>query len=280
MKLLLVLPLLISTLCFSFVPPVGSVIKEIFDVRKPGVIIELTYKHTVELSQGNAVTVDESLLYSGGKAYFLWKSPNHVPVYGVQERKSYIVGSDKKMNARSFLYSKYLASPSAEDFKEQLISEQFIRRDQLLQYKPGFSFEGDPDSWQVRENYVKHPDVNFKRIGSLVTIAVLGMDGKDNQRTVYFDSKFQGVRKLEWKEGNNVSSWSFSDFNKYQDGIFPKSMRFEQNGTELVSSEVIQVRGLRDKAFQNTLKAWQKSGAKNSSSGQLEEALKVLLSYR
>jgi len=106
------------------------------------------------------------------------------------------------------------------------------------------------------------------------------MDDKENQRNVFFDSRFLGIRKLEWKEGNNVSSWSFSDFNKYQDGIFPKSLRFHQNGNQLISSEVMQVRGLKGKAFQSTLKAWQKSGAKNTSSGQLEDALKVLLSYR
>ncbi len=280
MKTLLLLPFLFSTLSSAFVPPVGSVIKEIFDVRKPGVVIELTYKHQVEVAQGTTVTVDESFLYSQGKGYFLWKTPNHVPVYGVQERKAYLVGSDRKMNARSFLYTKYLGTASAEDFKEQLISEQFIRRDQLLQYKPGYTFEGDPDSWQVQENYVKHPDVRFKRLDSMVTIAVQGMDDPQNNRTVFFDAKFQGVRKFEWKEGGNTSSWSFSDFNKYQDGLFPKSMRFEQNGSELVSSELIQVRGLKDKAFQNTLKAWQKSGLKNTSSGSLEDALKVLLSYR
>ncbi len=279
-KIFLALSFLLPLSARAFIPPVGSVLKEIFDSRRPGISVELVFKHQVDLANGSSVAIDESLIYLGGKTYFLWKTQGHVPVYGVQDRKAYVIGIDRKLATRSYLFSKYLGTSSAEDFKELLVAEQFARRDQFLQYKPGFVFEGDPASWDVQGNYLKHPDIQLKKLESSIAIAVKGYEEGQNQKTLYLDHKLQGIKRIEWKEASNVTSWNFSDFNRYQDGLFPRRLAFEQNGNELIRSDLVQVRGLKDKAITNTIQSWQKTGGRNAATGSLEEALKVLLSYR
>lgn len=278
MKKYLLFTLLFPLLSYGFLPPIAGVLKEIFDSRKAGALIEITYRHQVELAEG-ALVLEESFISTPRRTYILWKTANANPVFSIQEHRAYLIG-DRKLSSKSLLYAKYLSGTSAEDFKEQLISEEFMRREQLLQYKAGFLFEGDPDSWQLQDNYLKHPDIQYKRLDSIVSIAVRGMDDGPNQRTVYFDRKLEGIKRFEWKENNNLSSWNFKDFNKYAEGFFPKIITFEQGGREFVRSELLQVKALKDKAIQNTVKSWQKMGGRNAPTGSMEEALKVLLSFR
>ena len=270
---------------FALKPPLAFVLKDVFDNRKPGAAVEVVLKHTIEL-KGEKIEIEERIVRERGQTRITWKIPGGSVVPATYERAGYVIARDHVFPSRTGLFIKYLTYDNSDDFRDQLIAEQFIRRDQLFQYKPGFIPTGDPQTWNMPENYMKHSDIFLSRLSRGIAVAVVGMQDAANRRSVFFDlpkkgsEHVDGVYRLEWKEDNQVVAWNFDTFVKSGDGFYPRHGSFEVGGVELINTQVLAWRALRDKALSDSRNQWKALPRGSSLPASVEAGLKLLLSYR
>lgn len=271
----------ISLSLHAFIPPVTSLVRQIYETRKvTGRGFEITLRHQISGGE-NSVGIEERMIRDGGKFFFVWKMEgNGESVTGRLARSGYTVGESRSLSSASQVFVKYLLSSYPEELQNQLLAEQFIRQDQLFMFKPNYQPTGDPNQWDTAGNYLRHPDVFFSRLPSAgVAIAVVGSRDGGRSRAVFFDEKLRGLARLEWQDGGRTSAWSFHDFFvSGKDGIFPKRMQFEGPGVG-ISSEVVAIRSLSDKQLTDIRNQMRRSGNPRLSS-QMEASLGLLLSYR
>ena len=255
----------------AFIPPVPAVVKEIFYGRKPKRATEIVLRHVIEAKPGEVIEVEERIMTERGRARFRWRIGGQ-PVGGQLERDGYLVEGGSKIETRSRLFLKYLLTASDTDFLNALQEEGFVRRDQLQQFKPGYSPDGDPNLWDVRGAYLRHADIYLHRVRQSVGIAVEG----DAKRIVYFDQGLHGVRRLEWRDGTPVA-WDFDGFHTpgKEGGFYPRHLYFSVNGEEKIRSELVAIRGASDRQVAEFT-----ASPKGGPSGSAEAALQFLLSYR
>jgi hypothetical protein len=269
---------------FAYIPPVPLLLKEIFDGRKPKIAVEAVFRHRVETRSGEPYEIEEKILSERGQALILWKGPGMGPIAATYDGKNYALSRDKTYPVRSNLFMKYFFSDSAEEFKETLLSEQFVRRDQLLEYKPGFIPNGDPALWNLRQNYLRHDDIFLQRLQDNLTdisIAVQGTHEGTTLRAVYFDRSFKGISRLEWRDGDQWFGWDFEGFARFSaDGIYPRRLSFGVQGVEAISSQLVSWRPVRDRQLSEFKSNWKQVARGIGSLASAEPALKLLLSYR
>ena len=108
MRILLLLWALVSCQIWAFVPPVSSILKDIFDIRKISEGTELAFSYQMLNSGGDAVEIEERILVESSGLKFLWKvGPQGSWLTGKLEKRSYLVGGDQKIPSRSLLFLKY-----------------------------------------------------------------------------------------------------------------------------------------------------------------------------
>lgn len=245
---------------FGFIPPLVSLIKEGFDGRKSFPITEIVLKHRVEIRTGEFVDIDERIVAQRNQTLMIWSSPSSSPISGSFSSLSYSIGNDRNLQTRSGLFLRYFLAPSAEAFQENLISEQFLRRDQLLQYKPGATFTGDPLSWNLHDDYLVHDDIFLHRLESGISIATIGSDDGNSRKTFFLDEAKHALARLEWRDKNQVIGWNFDSFSKITgDGVFAHRFALDSAGADLIGSSLVSRRALKDKQMADFRTAWRQA---------------------
>lgn len=277
--LLFLTVLLCPKLGFGFVPPLAFIIKANFDGRK-GLPVESVFKHQIVLQTGETFTVEERLAEIGGKIYLIFKSSNYGEVGCVWSKGSYGFSSDKKLVGRSRAFNYFFTMNKPDSYREVLIGEQFLKRDFFTQYKSPFIPQGDPASWDMKENYVIHPEINFSRTPAGPAITAIGFEQSGVRKSVSFEKESLLLDRLEWKEGTQITSWNFQSFKKFAgDGWFPTEISFNADNKVVVTSSLISRQYLKDQSSKQWLTKFS-SASKSALSSNFEEGLKVLLEYR
>lgn len=275
MRTLIFILAFIASVGEAFIPPIPLAIREIFDGRKPGAL-EIVLRHRIGGGE-----FEERIVCERGRYQMVWRGGLfQQPVAATWERQAYFIG-DRNISSRSGIFLKYFGSHSADEFKDALMAEKFMRRDQMIQFKPGFSPSGDPQTWDLRENYLKHPDIFLERVRGSVAIVVVGLDEGALRKAVAFDRSLKGVRRIEWKDGQEVAGWTFENFSKFPSGgTYPHKLSFDINGNEVISSDVVAVRTIGDRALADFRTGWKQAASTTGLSPNAEAALQRLLGFR
>jgi len=167
------------------------------------------------------------------------------------------------------------------------MAEGFIRQDQLRQFKPGFNPEGDPQNWGVKDNYLRHPDIFLERLHPSpaglgpIAIAVVGVDESAMRKTIDFDQKLRGVRRLEWREGTERNAWELDNFSSVTGlGLLPHHLTFQKGDTEVISADLQHAIALKGKGLGEFQSAFKEASHESNLSSETETTLNLLLSYR
>jgi hypothetical protein len=275
--------LFLSLTARAFIPPLPSILKEVFDARKSGIAAEIYLKHRIEVRPQEFVELEERVLRERNETLFIWRQVGQSAVTAARwEGQNYFFAKDRQAPIGSELPIGYLVTDSADWFRDQMTAEQFIRRDQLYQFKPGFMPQGDPQTWNLKENYLRHEDIFLARLPAGIAIAVQGLSEPTASHTVFFDQALKGILRFEWKQGDQVAAWDFDQFSgKASDGFLPRRLRFERNGTVMVQSELVGSRKLKDKQLYEFKNTWKQAMSRGySPTNTVEGALKTLLNNR
>lgn len=273
--------LLVAGRALAFIPPVSRIVSDSVEGKKITKPVELVMHHRVDMKQGQITDLEERLVWDHGKVTLFFKVPGvSQPIEVSVDSRGYNLDYGKTWSRRSRVFYKAFFAGSPDELMEPLLSDEFIRRDQLMQYKPGFQPAGDPKDWDLREGYLRHDDVYLHRVGKSVAIAVAGANDPTHRRIVYFDRDHKSVRRLEWGDGNDVVAWNFESFLKSPPlGAAARHLTFEVNGEERINTDIVQVRQLSDKQLAD-LKRMPHLARGATPPSSVEEVLGLLLSYR
>ena len=285
--LLSLLILLLAPSAFGFIPPLPSLMKEVLGDRKAQVGVEATLKHRVIVAPNQIVDIEERIVRDSSGVYFLWRIPGNAPIAAMHEKQGYALSKERVYPSRSTIFWKYLVDSSEDAVRDSLLTERFVRRDQFYQYKQGFNPTGDPSTWNLKENYVRHDDIYREKLPSGVAIAVKGYEEGNTARIVYFedrlrDNRSRGLSRLEWRDADVVAAWSFSGFGKsiWENSYLPKHAQLDVNNSNVITTEIVSVRALKDRALFDAKSAWKAAAKSINVNSNVEPALKILVSYR
>lgn len=264
--------------CFTamaFIPPLPSILKDMLDARKMKQPVEFTLRHKV-YSQ-STIEIEERMIRDRGRTMVIWKSSGQA-MAAVSDSQGYSLSREKNIASKSQLVVRYLFADNPDNFRDVLLNEKFIRRDQLLQFKPNFDPKGDPATWALKDNYLRHDDIFLTRLDSLFAIQVVGLNEGDTLRSVYFDQRLRGLLRVDWKDAGQLSQWNL--FPGGGDFSVPKRMEFLVNNSSVATTELSH-RTLKEKQLNDFRAEWKTLAAKTPAiSPELEGALRALLSYR
>lgn len=265
----------------AFIPPVSRLIADAVENKKAAKAIELVMRHRVQTNQGQPVEVEERLLWDRGRVQLFFKVPGVAQFIAVGvDSRGYSLDYGKTWSRRSRVFYNAFFADSADELLEPLLSDEFIRRDQLVQYKPGFQPTGDPKDWELKEGYLRHDDIYLHRLGRTVAIAVAGATDAQHRRVVYFDRDRKSVRRFEWTDGADTVAWNYESFLKSPPiGQTARHLTFEVNGSERIQTDVLQVLSPSDRQVSD-LKRLPHLSRGATPPAQVEEVLGLLLSYR
>jgi hypothetical protein len=282
MKKIILALVFISFNAGAFIPPVSAVLKEIFDSRKFGEGEEIVFNHQVLSSNGEWAEIEERILSDNRGLKFLWKPvSSSLWVSGQLDKRVYSIGGDKKINARSLLFLRYFTAGSAIEFRDALINERFLKWDQMKQFKEGFELQGEPQTWDIKSNYLPQDSISLVLLPNGPSISVVGYQDPTSKKTIYFDKGLAGVKKLEWIEGSESLSWIFEQLSlNLKDSYFPRRSSLVKDGRDIIQSELLVVKSLNKRQVADWYQFWQKANKPLASAPISEESLRSLLSYR
>lgn len=268
---------LVSHSTLGHILPLGSMLSRVFEQKNVLRSFEITMRHRIQ-AKGGELSIEERWLVDQGRSYFIWKGFES-PIRAVLEKSSYTFGPGLSIPTRTHLVRLYLTTSSAEVFKNQMLSERFVRAEQFMVFKPTYEPGGDPKLWEVKNNYLPHPDISYRALAQGISVAVVGFSQGGSKRSIHFDSSFTGITRIEWVDPQAVAAWNFSDFENFPPSkrLYPKRLWLEWNGNTLIRSELISLRPANQKTvseFKNPLRNTE------GISPNTEESLKWLLSYR
>lgn len=271
---------------FGFIYPITEVIRDVFNNRKPvsGLLIRL--RHDIEVQTGEAISVDETILQESGTTWFRWQlssaqqgnAPAAIAAKATGNRYTLSSGGEVPVVSQTWL--RYVSGATAQEFLDTAMREGFIRREQLLQFAPGYKPEGDPKSWDPNSNYLRHPDIYLHQVDSQPSIAIVGTHESDRWRAVFADLRRTGIKRIEWKAGTESVSWTFNRFAPAGNlGRFAREFSLNLNGSTRIQSKVVSVQALGVRDVPKEKRDMQSSLGTAGMSG-LESALKFMLRYR
>ena len=282
MRLIIILLGLITFHLHAFVPPVSSLLKDIFDNRKLSDGVEFGFSHQVSKSSGDSVDIEERILLDSRGLKFLWRVGAQGPwLSGRLEKRSYMIGADQKSSSRSLLFVKYFTSRTPVEFRDALINERFLRWDQLKQFKDGFELTGEPQTWDIKNNYIQHDSISFYLLPSGPSISVVGYQDSSSKRVFYLDKEALAIKRLEWIESSENSTWNFnSSMIDFKGSFFPRAATLSKDGKEIIHSELLAIRVLNKKQVKEWMQLWQKGESGRADLSANDENLRFLLSSR
>jgi hypothetical protein len=278
----------LTTSVNAFIPPVSEMLNDIFSGRKNLEAVELVFRHQVQVKEGEFVEVNETFTGTRNQGQISWEIAGQTPTQAEWNGKDYVLRGGKTIPSRTSVFIDYFMLDSGGDYQDRLLRERFIRRDQLLQFKPGYKPEGDPKTWDTKGNTLRHEDIGFKKVGRDSAIEILGLSEGDQRRAVYLATEKKGnarvgkgVAKLEWGVGPEKAAWDFSAFSGFSGlGRLPRVFSLEINGTERVRSTLVSARPVKRDAIFTARTAAKQGSAGAPASGLLEEAIRLIVRYR
>lgn len=280
MRILASIFFLIESLAFAYLPPVGVMIRESCAGRKNTGVLEVVMGHKVRLSaESEGISIRERIVRDKGQVFFGWTFADG-GWSGTWNGKEYRLANAKTFVSDTKAFLRVLLSVVPEELQAALIGEQFVRKDQLYQYKPDFKFEGEPTQWNIKENYLVPIDVSLQRSPTAILFAVNGYADGKNRRTVFFEKELRGVARLEWQSDSGTTAWNFSNHSPQPiGGHFPRVLTFESAGVVIVES-VLETARVLTAAQLKEAKKQLSSTPSGFESNEGESALKILLSFR
>jgi len=279
--------LLWGTTASAYIPSVPAILKHgIFDGRRALTAAEIVFRHRIVVEASQLINIEERIVGRPENLYITWREIGGQLTKGRYSGKKYTISRLGKKTTKSRLFLYLFLGHKWESFRDFLISESFIRRDQLLEFKPGFVLEGDPKGWNMKENRMFHPDIFLDRQNRKISIAVIGRKNGGSKRAVYFSRDLKGVTRFEWVDSGSSVTWNFDNFRrfrfkKYQfKSYFPRNSSMEVNGTTIIQSELISYKTMSRKIFNNYRSKWSKIPTPETYPESFESALSILLSYR
>lgn len=279
----MLLVLLFSNVCHAYIYPLGSVIFDILRSRKASQTALWTLKHKF-LKGSDTVEVEEKILKENGKYFSLWRVLGSGQATGASYENGSYQFPNQQMRSHSGAFLKYIFANSLDEFREALISERFVRKEQLQVYEKDFAPQGDPQTWSLKANYIIHPDISLVHFGDVIGIASLGYKDQNASRTVVFDRGLRGILKLEWKDSAQpvkTVAWNFQNFAKFpQTSYFPKKAFLNFDGSDFSQTDFISVSYGDANAIKDFKTEYGKAIRSPAISGSLLSSIGVLLSYR
>lgn len=270
---------LLSPIAEAFLPPVVDILREVTSGRKPGPV-ELVLRHRISVKGAGVVEVDERILRDRNQFYFIWAGASLGQSLSASWAQDKYQMGNTSFPSRSIAMVAALSARGPEDLRDSLISEQFIQREHLYQFKPGYNPSGDPVTWETRENYLRHPEIFLKKLSSGVAIAIGSANEGNETKAVCFDKGLKGLRRFEWQVNQQTFAWNFEGFAPFAaGGLYPRRLSFESNGVEVIQSELTAVRAATARTLSDFKTAWRQA-QKGEVTPAAEGILKLLLSYR
>lgn len=284
MRVILIALFILGISAKAFVPPVSAILKEAMDGRKNGAQ-ELNIRYQIRFSaDSDPIVLQERMLNNRGKVQFIWKIADSGPAWGGSwNGKEYRIGTKVSWRSESRLFLKLFGAVTADEMASALLAEQFLRKDQLLQYKPGFEPNGDPAYWKTRDNYLVHPDILLRRLReNQLAYSITGYSDGKNKRTWYVDKSLGGITRFEWETPSALTTWSFFEFRQASPGgYYPFKLAFESSGATLIQGSVESIRAISGSEIKQLTRSYAEAARlQETTSEPMLGALKVLLSFR
>ncbi len=281
MRKALLLALAWSVSGWGFVPPVNELLSDVFAGRKNGEAMELTFRHMVQIKEGEVAEVIEQFTGNRQGGVIRYQVAGQPPVYADWNGKEYSFRGGKSMPSRTSAFIDIFLAESSGAYLDRLLREHFVRREQLLQFKPGYQPQGDPKTWGTKENYLQHDDIFLVKTGREFGWAIGGMNEPEQKRTVVLSKAGRGVQRLEWVVGTESATWDCSGFTPQGTvGRLPRLCSMTINGVERVRTTVSSVRSIKKDALATARLASRQPSAAAPPSPLLEEAVRLIVRYR
>lgn len=265
----------------AFIPPVADLVAEMFSGRKSAEAIELQFRHSVTVRDGETVEVIETFTGNRSGAVIQWQIAGQPVVYSDWTQKEYVFRSSKPIASRTGAFIDYFLASSANEFQDRLLRERFLRRDQLLIFKPGYVPAGDPKTWETRANYLNHSDVAIEKVGSEFAYAIVGTSEGEQKRAFYISKTGKSLSRLEWGVGSETASWDFSGpVSLAGVGRLPRLALLKINGATRVASTLSSAKPTRRDSVATLRNASKQPSASAAPSPLLEEAIRLIVRYR
>jgi hypothetical protein len=273
------LGLLVAGSCFlvpvagAYIPPLGPVAQKIFVERKLPATTEIVVRHRID-GDRNPTEIEERIFLVAGRPRFVFRVGGR-SFAANRDSNGYRFPSDV-IESRSGLFLKALFSRRGDEFLERAVAEQFVRREQLSQFKSNYDPSGDPKTWKTTSSYLRHADIELSRLPQGVAILVTnGGEPRNPARSLYFDRELRGIARFEWRDSEGRHQWDFPAFTTYKrEGTFPTRWVYRLNGRERVRSEVLALRAVSERQVTEALRTAE------TPSGDQREALAILLGSR
>jgi hypothetical protein len=281
MKKIILLGLFLCLSGWGFVPPVSEQLSDIFSGRKPGDAVELTFRHMVQIKEGEVAEVIEQFVGNRQGGVIRYQVAGQPPVYADWNGKEYSFRSGKSVPSRTNAFIDIFLAETSGIYLDRLLREHFVRREQLLQFKPGYQPQGDPKTWGTKENYLLHEDIYLVKVGREFGWAISGMNEPEQRRTVVLAKVGRGVQRLEWLVGTENAAWDCSGFSSQGTvGRLPRLCAMTINGVERVRSTLSSAKSVKKDALATARLASRQPTAAAPPSPLLEEAVRLIVRYR
>jgi hypothetical protein len=280
MKKFALLVLVLSQTSWGFIPPVGEMLTDIFTGRKPAEALEITFRHMVQIKEGEVAEVIEQFIGNRAGGVIRWQIAGQPVAYADWNGKEYAFRNGKSMPSRTSAFIEMFLAESSTIYLDRLLREHFVRREQLLQFKPGYKPDGDPKTWGTRENYLLHEDIFLVKNGREFGYAIVGMNEPEQRRSVVLSKIGRGVQRLEWLVGTENASWDCSGFSPQGNGRVPRLCTLQINAVDRVRTTISSVKQVRRDALATARLASRQPTAATPPSPLLEEAVRLIVRYR
>ncbi len=265
----------------AFIPPVADLVAEVFSGRKGGEAVELQFRHTVTVRDGETVEVIETFTGNRSGAVIQWQMAGQPVVYSDWTQKEYVFRNSKSIASRTGAFIDYFLVSSASDYQERLLRERFLRRDQLLIFKPGYVPAGDPKTWDTRGNYLNHSDIAIEKVGNEFAYAIVGTSEGEQKRAFYLSRTGRALSRLEWGVGGETAAWDFSNPVSLPGvGRLPRLSLLKINGATRVATTLSSAKPIRRDSVATLRNASRQPSASAAPSALLEEAIRLIVRYR
>jgi len=272
---------LIGSLCYGFIPPISEQLNDVFAGRKGNEALELTFRHQVQVKEGEFVEVIETFIGNRSGGLIQFQIGGQPAAYADWTGKEYVFRNGKTIPSRTAAFIDYFLADSGAEFQDRLLRERFLRRDQLLQFKPGYQPKGDPKTWETKDNYLNHDDISWQKGGKEFAVSVVGMNEGDQRRAFYIAKGGRGITRLEWIVGPEKASWDFSGFAATGGlGKLPRVFSLQINSMERVRSALSSAKPVKRDALATARAASKQPSASAPPSELLEQAVRLLVRYR
>ncbi len=254
----------------GFIPPIGVVLKEGFSQRKAN-SFELKLRH--HLSGKWDGEIQELISCDRSECLVIWNGSGIEAVSGKISDTGFILGAGN-IPSRTQAALRALLSFNGDSYQNQLLRSGFLSRELFNQYKQGFEPQGDPRTWNIKDNYLVQPGTSLQRTEQGPAYEFEGRKGC----AVWLDVSTRVTRKLIWSNGDATASWKFERVaSESQWGPMAHRIESEGNGFGKVESDVVSFKA--NTSHSKFREVWKRTYTGNLSQ-QTEQILSRFLAYR